>query len=174
MIKQIQDFPDYYISDDGTVYSDKTHKYKCNRGMIELKGHINHGGYRYVDFVDGPRHKRYAVHQLVAMYFIDGYFNGAVVDHKDNNKLNNDVSNLQWVSQRENVLKSYDTLGPTRNYYYYYLNNDNETYGPFKGYQKLINFISDNNIDTAIHSLQLYGHSRGWFIEKISKEDYEK
>lgn len=174
MIKQIQDFPDYYIEDNGTVYSDKSNKYKCSRGLIKLKGFVNKGGYKYIDLVDGSRHKRYAIHQLVAMNFVDGYFDGAVVDHKDNNTLNNNAYNLQWVTQRENIIKSYNTLGPTRNYYYYYLYNDNIKYGPFKSYNKLIEFVKNENIDTAIHSLQLYGHSRGWFIQKVSKEDYGK
>ena len=30
-IKQVKDFPEYYVSDEGDVYSDKTNKYKCKR-----------------------------------------------------------------------------------------------------------------------------------------------
>ena len=120
-IKRLTDFPDYYISDTGKVFSDKTNKYKSKKEWHELKGFINKMGYKYVDLVDGTRHKRYGVHQLVAKYFVSGYFNGAVVDHKDRNKINNVKDNLRWVTQKENIKFGYDIMPATRNYYYYYL-----------------------------------------------------
>lgn len=174
-LKQIKDFPEYYISDEGSVYSDKTNKYKCKRGLIELKGFINKGGYKYVDLVDGLRHKRYGIHQLVASYFIREPLKGEVVDHIDNNKLNNNVKNLQLLTQKNNVVKSYSHTSPVRNYnYYYFFSPDNKIFGPFKGYNSLIKFIKQNNIDTSVYSLQLYGHSKGWSIKKVKKEYYEK
>lgn len=175
MLKQLRDFPEYFVSDEGVVYSDKTNKYKCKRGLKALKGFVNRGGYRYVDLVDGSRHKRYGVHQLVALYFLDFNFDGRVVDHIDNNKLNNNVKNLQLISQKDNVKKSYATMSPTRNYNYYYLfNNPKQIFGPFQGFSKVIDFIKQNNIKTAIYSLRLYGKSQGWIIKKVNKEDYEK
>lgn len=173
-IKQVKDFPEYYVSDEGDVCSDKTNKYKCKRGLIRLKGFINRGGYRYVDLVDGSRHKRYGVHQLVASHFIREPLDGEVIDHIDNNKLNNNVNNLQLLTQKNNVIRSFIHTPPVRNYNYYYLfSPQNESFGPFKGYNKLAEFVKQNNIDTAIHSLRFYGHSKGWTIRMIKKEDYE-
>lgn len=52
---------------------------------------------------------RLRVHRCVAEEFVDGYFDGAVVNHKDGNKLNNTVDNLEWVTQSENITHAYAT-----------------------------------------------------------------
>lgn len=49
-----------------------------------------------------------AVHRLVALQFVEGYFDGAEVNHKDFNKLNPDATNLEWVSHEDNIRYSYD------------------------------------------------------------------
>lgn len=43
------------------------------------------------------------VHLYVAHGWVDGYFPGAEVNHKDFNRLNNDYKNLEWVTHSENV-----------------------------------------------------------------------
>ena len=62
--------------------------------------------------------KHYPIHRLVAIAFIPNPLNKAQVDHIDNDKSNNRVDNLQWVSNKENcqlrwerirkALKEYD------------------------------------------------------------------
>jgi len=49
------------------------------------------------------------VHRCVAFEFVDGYFDGAVVNHKDGNKLNNVAENLEWTTQKENMRHAVDT-----------------------------------------------------------------
>lgn len=46
--------------------------------------------------------RTYSVHRLVAKYFLPNYHNLPQVNHIDGNKLNNAVSNLEWVSNQEN------------------------------------------------------------------------
>ena len=46
------------------------------------------------------------VHRLVAMLFVDGYSDDLVVDHIDENSLNNKWTNLQWIKSKDNVSKS--------------------------------------------------------------------
>lgn len=54
----------------------------------------------------------YAVHKLVARTFLpDTYKEGLVVNHKDGNRHNNCVDNLEWCTQGENELHSYRVLG---------------------------------------------------------------
>lgn len=76
-----------------------------NAGRIRnlLTGHIknveeNTAGYLRVSL---GRHK-YFVHRLVAEHFVDGYFEGAVVNHKDFDKHNNISTNLEWCSRSHN------------------------------------------------------------------------
>jgi hypothetical protein len=73
-------------------------------------------GYYYVYFcVDGV-HENKAVHSIIASTFLSYNYSGGkiVVDHIDNNKLNNNVKNLQIISQRENCSK--DKSGGTSKY----------------------------------------------------------
>ena len=55
--------------------------------------------------------KTYHIHRLVALHFVDGYFNGADVNHKDGNKSNNIYTNLEWCTRSENQLHSIHVLG---------------------------------------------------------------
>ena len=47
--------------------------------------------------------KNHLVHRLVAKAFVPGYFDGADVNHKDFNRQNNRVDNLEWVTRRDNL-----------------------------------------------------------------------
>lgn len=64
--------------------------------------------YAYVSIKDHT----YTVHRLVAKAFLpDTYKDGLVVNHKDGNRFNNCVDNLEWCTQAENEQHSYDVLG---------------------------------------------------------------
>ena len=52
--------------------------------------------------------KNFTIHRLVAITYIKNPKNLKIVNHKDGNTMNNDVSNLEWVTQHDNVLHSID------------------------------------------------------------------
>lgn len=62
----------------------------------------------YIRFVLSKNGKMYRIlaHRAVAETFIENYSNKSQVNHKDGNKLNNRVENLEWVSAQENTLHS--------------------------------------------------------------------
>jgi hypothetical protein len=88
---------DYYIQDDGYVYSGVTNKI--------LSTQLDKDGYVKVRMVDseGNRH-RFSMHRLVMENFkpVEGMEN-LQVNHIDGNKQNNDISNLEWVTCEENI-----------------------------------------------------------------------
>ena len=73
-----------------------------------LKQSIDTVGYPYVNLSDYKKQKTFRVHQLVAIAFLNhtpNKYDGLLVDHIDGNKLNNNLSNLQLVTNRKNSSK---------------------------------------------------------------------
>lgn len=113
------------------------------------------------------------VHRLVAKYFVDGYFDGAVVNHKDGNNRNNNASNLEWVTQKENIHQSYvdSGVGATRNYVWWTLKDPQGiVLGVFQGSGKMKDYVRANNLEASPTSLEKYHTSKGYVVETISKQ----
>lgn len=91
----------YKVSNLGRVKHIKKNK------VLDLKP--NSTGYVSTTLINKDKHYRtYGVHQLVAMTFLNHTPNGSryVIDHIDNNKSNNAVTNLQVITQRQNLSKN--------------------------------------------------------------------
>lgn len=93
----------YLINGIGEVKSvTRIVKYSNGRKRIHYGQCIKqsmHRGYKVISVY----RKQYSIHRLVAKTFLSIHeFNGAVVNHKDGNKLNNSVSNLEWCTQKYN------------------------------------------------------------------------
>ena len=101
VFKSIPDYPDYEVSDLGRVRSMKFGKEKY------LKGYTISNGRLAVFLHKDGKGKCFQIHQLVAIAFLGHEPCGmkVIVDHKDNDHLNNRVDNLQLTSQRVNVSK---------------------------------------------------------------------
>jgi len=66
-------------------------------------------------------HKYFKVHRLVAKAFLPLILNKNVVNHKDFDHFNNQLSNLEWCTQKENVKHA---ILHKRNKYYYYVDKE--------------------------------------------------
>lgn len=100
----------YEVSDSGSVRSLDRYIYALNNGTYckrfipgkMLKTDIDEDGYVRINLQD-KNHKghRYGVHRLVAAAFIPNPCNKPTVNHKDGNKQNNSVDNLEWATDQE-------------------------------------------------------------------------
>lgn len=98
MWKPINDYEGLYeISSYGRIKSLRGKKPKYLKPQNDSRGYLQIGLNK-----DGIR-KNYKVHRLVALHFVEGYFDGAVVDHIDTDRKNNHYSNLRWVTHLENA-----------------------------------------------------------------------
>lgn len=114
--KYVPNYEDYQVSNLGNVKSFKLGK------EIVLKQYKDRGGYLSVYIRKNGIRKFFSAHVLVAIVFLGHIPDGTqniVVDHKDNNKLNNRLDNLRLTSQRENSSK--DRKGGTSKYIGVYL-----------------------------------------------------
>ena len=106
-LKPIKDFDGYFITYDGKVF--------CNLGrgnrnrhkrveLYELKPRKTKNGYLRVYMRNTKTNKRVDryIHRLVAEYFLDNPDNYKFVNHKDCNRENNHIDNLEWCTREYN------------------------------------------------------------------------
>jgi transposase len=103
-MKQIPFLNDYYISEEGEVFSKK-------RGALKkLKSHIDTSRYYRIGLKDlNGKERKYLIHRLVAITYLDNPKKLKFVNHKDGDKYNNHFSNLEWCTFQENMKHAYST-----------------------------------------------------------------
>jgi hypothetical protein len=104
--RKISGHDNYEVSNCGNVRNIKT-------GRI-LKPWLDTPGYLQVQ-LSGNGNPKIRIHKLVATAFL-GDSGGKTVDHKDRNKLNNNVDNLRYVSQSENNKNQSSVKGVVQEY----------------------------------------------------------
>lgn len=96
--KDIRGFKGLYkISTTGIIIS---YKRSGSKGRQLKPGHRR--GYESVTLCKGNIRKPCNVHRLVAQTFLKKIKGHSVVNHKDGNKLNNNLENLEWVTRKQN------------------------------------------------------------------------
>ena len=107
--KPIEGYEEYYsVSNKGRVKSNDRKVwngfgYYLKKGRI-LKNVLNPStGYYHVVLCNGNSDKNtYTIHKLVAEAFVEGYSKELIVNHKDENKANNNANNLEWCTYKYN------------------------------------------------------------------------
>lgn len=89
----------YEISNCGNVKIIKTNKLKLPQK--------SKNGYLVINLYIGKNPKRVYIHRLVAKAFIENPNNYKDVNHKDGNKSNNYVGNLEWCTRSQNLKHAY-------------------------------------------------------------------
>ena len=94
-MKAIKKYPNYFVTEEGLVFSSKTNKF--------LKFSYDQQGYQRVGlYIGNYKSKTIKVHRLIAETFIDNPLNKKDVNHIDGDKSNNNIENLRWVTSRQN------------------------------------------------------------------------
>lgn len=94
--KPIKNSKEYFISNYGNV--------KRNNKIIKSSVWSL---YKVIRLKLKDKYRTYYIHRLVAEAFIPNFQNKKIVNHKDCNKLNNNVNNLEWVTKQENEIHAW-------------------------------------------------------------------
>lgn len=110
--KAIDGFENYEISNFGRIKNNKT-------GNI-LSQTLNNKGYLKISLRNSTEHKTFLIHRLVSLYFLDEPSQElqeaarqtkdkkVLVNHKDGNKLNNSIDNLEWTDHSKNSIHAFE------------------------------------------------------------------
>lgn len=96
--KKVKDVDNYEVSNLGNVRNSKTQRI--------LKYSVSGYGYLKINLNNKDKRISKYIHKLVAETFIDNPEMKQYVDHINNDKLNNDIKNLRWVTKKENAQNS--------------------------------------------------------------------
>lgn len=110
-VKRIKHFKDYFITNDGQVFSCVYHPIKNkNKQIHKLKPQYDTNGYVFVDIRKNKKRNLISVHRLVAETFIPNPQHKREVNHKNGIKDDNRAENLNWASRSENLKHSFNVL----------------------------------------------------------------
>lgn len=100
MWKDIKEYEGLYVIDENGNIK--------NKDGYQKKINVAKNGYCIVDLYKNNIRHTYTVHRLVAQAFLDNPYNLDVVNHKDGDKTNNCVSNLEWCDYSYNLKHAFD------------------------------------------------------------------
>lgn len=91
----------YFVTENG----------ECFHNGKQLRGHKTTKGYIKIDvWVNAKREKLYSLHRMVAEVFIPNPENLPQINHKNGDKADNRVANLEWATQSQNIQHRLDEL----------------------------------------------------------------
>lgn len=158
MEKPIKDFPGYSITDDGKIIS-----YKFKEPRI-MKTWLQKSGYENIKLCKDNIVYHFLVHRLVAEAFIPNPYNLPEVNHKNKNRNDNRVENLEWCTRLDNLYDSYETMNQIRNFRPCYVQSIiNQTY--IKSFQSIA--------EAARYCSEHFGCSESGMVRNYKSKGYE-
>lgn len=98
-MKEVVDFPNYLITENGEIFSKNRNRF--------LVGGLDADGYLQWSACNAGVRKSLKVHRQVALLYLPNPDNHPVVNHKDGNKQNNCVDNLEWCTLSFNTKEAH-------------------------------------------------------------------
>lgn len=156
----------YYVSVNGEIYSVPAKRI--------LKTCVSNKGYELVCLKspDGKR-KQYTVHRLVALTFVPNPENLPLVNHKDENKLNNKAENLEWCTYSynntygEHLSKKSRTLRNPSRKECWLINLESKELKHFDSLHEAADFLQTNSTNLANVTNGKYAQCKGWYVSLI-------
>ena len=112
--KEVTGYPNYLVSNMGRIIS-KERTIVTEGGKIKhykrklLKPYIERNGRLMVDLANDGKHKAFFLHRLIANEFLEPLIDtDMTVNHKDGNKKNNCIENLEWLTNGDNIRHGFD------------------------------------------------------------------
>lgn len=109
MMQKIKNYSNYSVDENGNIYSnfriyiDKNKNQGIKQRTIRLKPSLMKNGYQRVSLYDDHGNKKTRlIHRIVAETFLVNIDNKPCINHKDGNKTNNEIFNLEWCTHKEN------------------------------------------------------------------------
>ena len=140
---KIEGFEKYEVSNLGKVRNIKS-------GRV-LKTSLNNNGYLRLFLCENNKRKHLYLHRIIATAFIDNPDEKPCVNHIDENKLNNDLSNLEWCTVRENLIHGTRTKRAAE-----------------KCFKKVIQLDLNDNVLNEFESMTQAEQETGVFVSNIS------
>lgn len=155
MWKDIPEWELYYqINENGEVRNKITKKY--------IKGDINSSGYCRICLYHKNIKKKFFRHRLVAQLFIPNPNNLPEVNHKDGNKLNNNLNNLEWSTRKNNEREAHRIkIKKYKPFEVYFINNK------YKKYEFAIDLANEIKVTKRTIQNYLQGKSKGYLNKGI-------
>jgi len=103
LYKEVEGYSDYLIFKTGKIFSKKRNRFlKLTKKKHKLQDRID----IRIELCKNGKGKKFYLARLLGIHFIynDDPINKIQIDHIDRNSLNNDLSNLRWVTSSENTL----------------------------------------------------------------------
>lgn len=101
--KEIKGFENYQISNTGLI-----------RKEDKILAPFDNNGYLRILLINGDKKQKKLIHRLVAETFIPTDDTSLQVNHKNLDKMNNHVDNLEWVTSKENVAHAIENIPERR------------------------------------------------------------
>ena len=140
---EIEGFENYEVSNLGKVRNIKS-------GRV-LKPSLNNNGYLRLFLCENNKRKHLYLHRIIATAFIDNPEEKPCVNHIDENKTNNDLSNLEWCTVRENLIHGTRTKRAAE-----------------KCFKKVIQLDLNDNVLNEFESIKQAGQKTGALARNIS------
>jgi hypothetical protein len=174
----INDYPNYSVSNLGNVKNNTTNKI--------MRQNVK-GGYCCLSLVNNKKNYTFKVHRLVALAFLSNPDNKPTVNHKDKNRCNNKLENLEWMTHEEQM--EHRSIGlilkPNTNKPIYRLSKNDEILDLFNSIEDAGKWAFENKLTMTIHNgrnaisnclngLSKFAYNYKWkFINNDSLENEE-